>query len=401
MEENTEYLLKNKHQIELLLLKNNKLFKDCLINTSHFDNKVFMVDFIDVNDILYDDCYEDGIYGFLNYQLDLKNDKLLKRKYKFQNKSSIIKKILNEEGTDFSLEGKNNLYGLLELFEKKNGSIIILKEYYALKNANINHINDTNLDNIIINNLQDDFKITKIYKIETKVILRTVMTKDEYIIESKDNDQFIKYDKLVKQYCLTNKKLFDYMYNFDNIYKLRRLVDYENINNLFDINNVLEFDFNIYVEKVKIGNKYNLVEYNSLIEKYFGLTIDEIFDEIIIKYKIDDKIKSAIKTVFEIMIRIYIDIKLGNQSYNLSKNIIPYIPVDNELSLYSHLKSQLLIDRHWRNLLGYDEITFDFNEINIKPIVHTVFQMLKKHNLNNILQYLEVIIDKHNKILIC
>ena len=398
MEENTEYLLKNKHNIELLLLNNNKLYNECLNNSSVFDNKVFIVDYSDANDILDDDCYEDGIYGFLNYQLDFKYNKLLKRKYTFQNKSSIIKKILNEDQSDFSDEGNKNNYGLLELFEKKDGSIKIMKEYYALKNANINYINDTKLNNIVIKDLSDDFKITKIYKIDSKIVLRHVMNKDEYIIESNENEQFIKYDKLVRHLCTCDKKLLDYMFNFDNIYKLRKLLNMESINDIFDINDVLDFNFIEHIDKIKIGNKYNINEYNGLIEKYFGLTINDIINDIIEKYNINIKIKSSIEMIFEIMIRIYIDIKLGNQSYNLSKNIIPYIPTDSDSGLYSHLKNQTLIDRHWRNILGYDEITIEIFDFNIKPVVQTIFQMLKKHNLNYVLQYLEAIIDKHDKV---
>ena len=42
MEQNTEFLLKNKHTIELLLLNNGKFYDDCLKYQSIFDNKTFL-----------------------------------------------------------------------------------------------------------------------------------------------------------------------------------------------------------------------------------------------------------------------------------------------------------------------------------------------------------------------
>ena len=103
-----------------------------------------------------------------------------------------------------------------------------------------------------------------------------------------------------------------------------------------------------------------------------------------------EKTKPAIKIVLELMIRIFIDIKLNNKKFNLSKSILKYLPSSKEIDPYVNLKSQILIDRHWRNLLAYDEITIEFNNFNIKPMVLSVFQMLKKHNLNHILNYLKM-----------
>ena len=161
----------------------------------------------------------------------------------------------------------------------------------------------------------------------------------------------------------------------------------------------MEFDFSQFIGDIKTTNKYDMQEYNGLIEKYFGLTLDDLFDEINEQYQIMEKTKPAIKIVLELMIRIFIDIKLNNRKFNLSKSILQYVPTHKEIDPYVNLKSQILIDRHWRNLLGYDEITIEFNEFNIKPMVLSVFQMLKKHNLNHVFSYLEEIVEKNDKII--
>jgi hypothetical protein len=363
-----DFLLKNKHAIEMLLLKNNKTFEECLTSQSPFDNKIFMVEYTDVNDILYDDSYENGTYGFLNYQMDLKYDKLFNRNYSFYNKPSIVKKLLNSDKTDLSEDAKEQYYGVLELFEKSDNNIINLEKYYLIKGGNINYVNNTDYKKIVIKDLQSDFEITKIYKIDTKINLITIVSKDEYIIDNNCNEPFIKYEKLIKQNCSNNKRLMNYLLNFDSIYRLFKMLDTNsNSIDLFDLNDVLEYDFSSIVTNIKVSNKYCKEEYDSLIEKYFGLTLNELFKDLLEKYNINDKIKQSIKLILEILIRLYIDIKLGNNKFNLSKTICQYIPTDIDGDLYSHLKSQILIDRHWRNLLGYDEITIDLNEFNIKP----------------------------------
>jgi hypothetical protein len=407
MENNIEFLLKNKQTIELLLLKSNKKYDDYLINNSPFESKKCMVELKDVNDILYDDYYESGIYGFLNYQLNLKYDEMLKKNYEFLNKPSIVKKLIDTNNFELTNEATEQNYGILELYEKvvftprsKNLgddiSIVELKKYYLLKNSDINIVNESSYDTINIKLLPSDFIVTKIYKLDNKPKLLNVMTKQDYIVEQ-NNDIFIKYDKMIKQMCVDNKKMLNYMLNFDNIYKLCKLNDcLENDN--FNLSDLLEFDFSKYIDDIKTTNNYDMQEYNELIEKYYGLTLDDLFDEINEKYIIMEKTKPAIKIVLELMIRIFIDIKLNNKKFNLSKSILKYLPSSKEIDPYVNLKSQILIDRHWRNLLAYDEITIEFNNFNIKPMVLSVFQMLKKHNLNHILNYLKEIVEKNDKI---
>ena len=396
MEQNIEFLLKNKHTIELLLLNNGKFYDDCLKQQSVFDNKCLMVEYSDVNDILCDDSYEPGIYGFLNYQLDLKYDKMLSKNYEFNNKTGIVKKLLDKDRQNFLEDAIIQNYGLIEMYEKlEDNNIVELKKYHLLKNTEINSINETEYDKIVIKMLPNDFIVTQIYKFDSKISLLTIMTKNDYIIESNDNEQFIKYDKLVRQLCADNKKMINYMTNFDNIYRLYRINNGISESNYYNLNDVLDFDFSNVMNNFKSSNIYDVEEYQALIEKYFGLTLDDLFDEIMEKYNLMDKTKPAIKLILEIVLRLYIDIKLGFTRYNLTKNLLQYIPNQRNMDVYSNIKSQTLIDRHWRNLLGYDEITIELETFDIKPMVLSIFNMLKKQNLDYILNYLEQIFDKN------
>ena len=400
MELNIDFLLKNKHMIELLLLNNSKIYDDCLKQHSVFDNKILMVEYNDINDILCDENYEPGIYGFLNYQLDLKYDKMLIKNYEFNNKPGIVKKILDSTKMNFLEDAIAQNYGLIEMYEKQEDGIIVeLKKYHLLKNTEINSINDTNYDKIVIKMIPNDFIVTQIYKFDSKITLLSIMTKNEYVIESNDNELFIKYDKLVKQLCIDNKKMINYMTNFDNIYKLNRINNGINESNYLNLNDVLEFDFSDIINNFKSNKSSNVKEYTELIEKYYGLTLDDLFEEILNKYSIIDKTRPAIKLILEIVLRLYIDIKLGCTHYNLTKNLLQYIPKQKNSDLYSNIKSQTLIDRHWRNLLGYDEITIELDTFNIKPMVLSIFQMLKIHNLDYILSYLEQIFDKNENLM--
>jgi len=396
MEQNIKFLLKNKHTIELLLLNNGKFYDDCLKQQSVFDNKCLMVEYSDVNDILCDDSYEPGIYGFLNYQLDLKYDKMLSKNYEFNNKTGIVKKLLDKYRQNFLENAIIQNYGLIEMYEKlEDNNIVELKKYHLLKNTEINSINETEYDKIVINMLPNDFIVTQIYKFDSKISLLTIMTKNDYIIESNDNEQFIKYDKLVRQLCADNKKMINYMTNFDNIYRLYRINNGISESNYYNLNDVLDFNFSNVMNNFKSSNIYDVEEYQALIEKYFGLTLDDLFDEIMEKYNLMDKTKPAIKLILEIVLRLYIDIKLGFTRYNLTKNLLQYIPNQKNMDVYSNIKSQTLIDRHWRNLLGYDEITIELETFDIKPMVLSIFNMLKKQNLDYILNYLEQIFDKN------
>ena len=357
----TELLLK-KHEIELLLLNNNSTFEE--LSLKPICNKLFMVDITDVSDILYSDEWTDGVYGFLNYQFDLKNDKLLGRNHTINNKKLII-------NNDLSLEAKQDNYGILELFTKDKNEIKSINRYSLLKNGNINFINKTNYDKINIEELSDDFIITKIYKIDgKKIIFQSQMTKNEYIIED-NNKKFIDYKTYMSNTC-KDVEMLDYMLSFNNIDKLKRMIN-KNMNR-HNIEDVVEYDFSKVINNIKITNRYDNKEYNELINKHFGYQYDVLYDSFILRYGIKNNMIESLKIVLEILIRIYIDIKLKNDSYCLNKSLTVYIPLDDDI--YLTTKNKTFISRYILKKITQDSI------INI---VNLIFNMLKTTNLKTII----------------
>ena len=98
-------ILNEKHIIDKLLFDENKKFEDIL----NINKKIYMVTLNDVIDIINNEDFKDGLYGFLNYRLDLDNDKTMIDSYEINNKK-ILKK-------DVSKLLEQN-YGLLDLFSK-------------------------------------------------------------------------------------------------------------------------------------------------------------------------------------------------------------------------------------------------------------------------------------------
>jgi len=371
-----------KHQIEKLLLSRTEQFSE-LLNKPSF-NKLIMVDIEDVKDIISSEDWDDGIYGFLNYQLDLKYDIFKMNKYS-------CKKPLSE--SDFDNLIKQN-YGFLELFSKTNNEIISLNKYNLIKDANINYINDTDFKNIKVEELSEDFIITKIYKIEQKKIVHiTNMTKKEYILEDNKNDMFVNYRDRMMELYTNDKKMLDYVFNFEHIEKLKKIIN-KNID-LYDVDDIMIFDFSNIINNIKVSNRYDINEYNRLINKYFGFEYDSLFEEgelfsnslsigksllksgVLNKYNIHNLIKDALRTVLEILMRLYIDIKLNHKTYCLNKRLISYIPLEDDMYLQS---KDTLIRRYCKKILLSS---------NINDIIVLILQMLKKHNLSYIIEYID------------
>ncbi len=399
MEENSNYLLNYKHKIERMLLLHNKKFDDML--ESKTKKQLFILNDEDVNDILSNEEYETGIYGFINYQIDLKIDKLLDRSYTFYNKASVIKKVLDIKNNNLTEEGNKNNYGFLQLYEKTENEIKNIKQYYLLKNGNINYLNNSDNKSIILKDLPDEYIITKIYKfINDKIMLLTVMTKKDYYIEDNDNIEYVKYFNIVKQMCGTNEKALKYLLDFDSIYRYRKIINKDNNNGNMDIDDVLDFNFSKYIDNIKINNKYESKEYENILLNNLNADIDDINNDINEKYNITE-LKDTFKILFEILFRMYIEISnnsLNEQvnvsgtrgiSYCLSKKLVSYIPI-NMNGIYSQYTSKILIDRHWKRLLNYGDTNIC---IDSKEIINTCFSMLKTMTLRNILEFVEEMIE--------
>ena len=360
-------ILKEKHQIEVLLLeRNDNISFNGLLQKPSF-NKQIMVDIDDVKDIISGDDWSDGVYGFLNYQLDLNYNKLLERGYTLNKKSINLEDAIRQN------------YGVLELFIKTNHDIKNVNKYHLIKDGNINIINNTNYKIINVDELEDDFIITKIYKIEPKKIIHiTNMTKNEYIIEDDTNKQFIDYhNKMVGLYG-NNKKMLDYVFNFDSIYKLKNIIKMDI--NIYNPDDIMDFNFKNIICNVKISNRYSVNEYNDLINKFYGQNYDDIFQTIIKTYKINNNIKDAFKIVLEILMRLYIDHFAYGTSYCLNKNLITYIPLEDDPYLQS---KETMVRRYCKKILLSGKID---------DIIILIFQKLKTHNMVHIINYIDDIL---------
>ena len=404
MEENSNYLLNYKHKIERMMISHNKKFENMLENKTK--EQLFILNDKDVNDILSNEEYDNGVYGFINYQTDLKIDKLLNKGYTFYNKACIIKKVLDIKNNNFKEDGLKNNYGFLQLYEKTDSEIKNINQYYLIKNGNINYLNNSDNTKIVLKDLPDEYIVTKIYKfVNDKIMLLTVMTKKDYYIEEEiDNIEYIKYFNIVKQMCGTNERALRYLLDFDNIYKYRKIINKDNINANMDIDDILDFNFGKYIDNIKINNKYNVKEYDNILLNNFNFDIDEISNEINEKYDMME-LKDIFQIFFEILFRMYVEISnnisqdkshlscnsinIRSISYCLSKRLVFHIPI-NINGIYSQYTSKILIDRHWKKLLNYGDTN---SNIDTKEIINTCFSMLKNMTLRNILEYVEEMIE--------
>ena len=207
-----------------------------------------------------------------------------------------------------------------------------------------------------------------------KPVLIAEMSKEDFFIDN--NDTYIKYEKLIKNRCINDDRMITRFLDFENIYRMRNLINNENNYNIED---VLDFNFSDFLNNIKIINRYEIKEYNDLIKKYFDYSIDKLYDKIKIKYGINDKLDNIIIILLEILIRMYIDIKLGNETYSISKEMICYIPKKEDSNMYGQLKTQMLKDRHMKNLL---------NNMNMKQVILEIFELLKTINMDKLIRYL-------------
>jgi hypothetical protein len=377
MEFNINHLLERKQEVEKLIIDNNESYINCL--NSDYD-KFYDKYIINEDNIEYilDDTFEEGIYGILIYQFDLKYDKILNSdNITFHNKQNIVKKLLNNN--DLNDYAKEQNYGILELYKIDENNIINLNKFFLLKNGNINYINNTSFDEINLDNLANDFIITKIYKIEdNNIIYKNSINKIDFINNVLKDYKFINYDNLLNN--IHNNRIFYHMSNFESIEMLKNINNNVYENDIFLLDDVLSFDFSNVIDKIKISNKYLKENYDKLIEKYFESDIDLLYKNI--KTNKIDKIKNAIKIVLEILIRIFIDIKLNDKTYNLSKYLVQYIPHNDDNDVFHSLNSKSLLDRYLKNIVEFE----------LKDIIKSIFKLLKKNNLKDVLSFLETII---------
>jgi sulfur relay (sulfurtransferase) DsrF/TusC family protein len=262
MEFNINYLLERKQEVEKLIIDNNESYINCL--NSDYD-KFYDKYIINEDNIEYilDDTFEEGIYGILIYQFDLKYDKILNSdNITFHNKQNIVKKLLNNN--DLNDYAREQNYGILELYKIDENNIINLNKFFLLKNGNINHINNTSFDEINLDNLANDFIITKIYKIEdNNIIYKNSINKIHFINNVLKDYKFINYESLLNN--IHNNRIIHHMSNFESIEMLKNINNNIYENDIFLLDDVLSFDFSNVIDKIKISNKYLKENYHFII----------------------------------------------------------------------------------------------------------------------------------------
>ena len=378
--------------------------------------------------------YDNGIYGIINYFASNSDDKLIKyiisKQYEYNNKPTIISKLI-KNGT-FTSEAKTDAYGIIFMYEKSEDDINDLNKVHLLKNGNIYKLNNLGSEeedeesecgletkSESESESETDDKIgTKVYEFGTKIVLKEIIYESELnrltnMIESDEStNNFIEESEeevqiKIKLEQLTNKKSkLENLYKIDKKYKkyLFDNVKSSDINELLqsftfvksllkkiadpskqqlDINNLLKHDFSNNFEHLKISNRLDRPEYDSLIEKYFDSDTEQLTSNILELYDINNKFKPYLETLFEILSRIYIDDHLGLKSYCLNKNLAEYFNF-SAMMAEPDTQTTTLKRRHWTQL---------FETSDPKKVITSILILIKTKtkSIDQTLKYFETL----------
>jgi len=381
-----------------------------ILNINQYSYK-FIIDDDIINFLLKE--YDDGIYGILNYYININNDNNIEfnnirfNGYTIRNKmNKNLIKILNEEKNELSEYGINENYGILTLFQKDatgtfgDKDIINLNQIYILPNGYIKSINDLEQEDII-----NDFNkldiLTKIYLFDDNKI-KCLKTIDYEILdkkEDKNNNIFI-----IKNILDLNKK------NEDNKREIERLIELtqynkETKNKIIDMkyeDNIIKEIIdpcNQYIDYMKIFDLINDFEiinpiidkdnnqYNKLWLIYYGNELDIIIKKYLDNFdlkEIDDRLIKHLSNIIEILLRynLYINKKINN--FSIPKKLYDLYPQKDkyttQFSIFKQLTKQLYKSK-------YHLYIDDNNIISMYILLH-----LKYISLNNLIQ--NIIIQK-------
>ncbi len=394
----------------------------------------------EIKHILDTDTYDyDKIYGVLNYfeaptnkQSNLKLIKYLTdNKYEFHNKQTIISKLIkNAKPTD---EFTSDAYGVLFFYEKTEDEINPINKVYLLKNANINSLNSTNNDATNSENSDTETEtdqekiITKIYQIESKIMLKDIIYESNYEdiqreIEQLELEQlklanptnptelseteislliridnlnilknrlgsFDKQLKTYKKYIEENVKSPDtksFLNNFSFIKTYIKKTS-DPSKQILNINNLLKLDFADKFTRLKLFPRLDKSEYDNIIETYYDESLEDICQIILDNHNLGQKLSEAMENVIEILSRMYIDEHLGFKTYCLSKQLSEYLNISS-VGPEPDSSSDSLKRRHWANLIQQDDQT---------KLVVSILLLLnsKTHTLEKTLQHFEKIFN--------
>jgi hypothetical protein len=371
--------------------------------------------------------YDNGIYGIINYFASHSDEQLIKfiisKQYEYNNKPTIISKLI-KNGT-FTSEAKLDAYGIIFMYEKSEDEISDLHKVHLLKNGNIYKLNNSGSEEEEEDELDseteseiDDKIGTKVYEFGTKIVLKEIIYESELnrltkMIESDEStNNFIEESEdevqiKIKLEQLTNKKSkLENLYKIDKKYKkyLFDNVKSSDINELLqsftfvksllkkiadpskqqlDIKNLLKHDFSNNFEHLKISNRLDRPEYDSLIEKYFDSDTEQLTLNILELYDINNKFKPYLSTLFEILSRIYIDDHLGLKSYCLNKNLAEYFNF-SAMMAEPDTQTTTLKRRHWTQL---------FETSDPKKVITSILILIKTKtkSIDQTLKYFETL----------
>ena len=355
-------------------------------------NNLFLTDSY-IEKLLID--YEDGTYGILNYMNSLTDDKLIEHiinnKYEYNNKPTIINKLITNN--KFSMMATTDSYGVLFLYMKDNTVINSLHKIHLLKNNSIQYLNEDEDDN--------EKLITKIYEFGDKITLKDAIYSSNFdtkestqqyeeklnklLIEKKQLEPLY---KLVKKY---NKYIDD---NIDQIEIKTLYLNFSFVNMLIkklksntitklNIDQIIKFNYTDLLDRIKISNRLEQSDYDTIIERYFDLTIDDIINNTLINYNLNSNFRPYLNILFEILIRLYIDNHLEYKSFCLSKSLLEYLKFSNLLS-DPETNTTTLKRRHWNQLLETKDN---------KKIISSLLYLIKTktNTIENTFKYFESI----------
>ena len=313
--------------------------------------------------------YNDGIFGILNYFSSEVSviDFLKENKYEYYNKPGTIDKLLLEKNI-----------GILFLYCKTKSTIEDLHKVYLLKNGEINYLNDQN----------DETILTKIYEFGNKIVLKNIiyeLISDEIPEEEKQLEYIYKLLKKYNKSIDDNVKQLDIKqlynnYSFINTV-LKKIAD--PTKKQLDIFKVIKFDYSTILDKMKISNRLEQEDYDTIIERYYDETLDTLINNTLDTYNLNNNFRQYMNTIFDILLRMYIDNYLGYKSFCLSKTLLEYIKFTN-ISVDPETNTSTLKRRHWNQLLESKDN---------KKIVSSIIFLIKTktYTLDNTFKYFELI----------
>jgi len=343
---------------------------------------------VDIENLLLE--YGDGTYGILNYFNKNPNPNkiiefIIDNNYEYYNKQSIINKLIKDK--KITAES----YGILFLYTKNDKSIVDLKKVYLLKNNDINYLNSDDTDEQII---------TKIYEFGTKIILKEEIYDNNFKsnIDLKLNEEIIRLTnekkkveiiyKLIKKYnkCIEeNIKQPDIKQLFNNFLFVNTLIKKisDPLNKKLNIQDIIKFNYSKILDQVKISNRLEQSDYDTIIERHLDDSLDQLIDNTLNIYNIEMKFRPYLNLLFELLIRIYIENHLGYKSFCLSKSLIEYLKFSNLLS-DPETNTLTLKRRHWNQLLDTKDN---------KKIISSILFLIKTrtHTLEDTFKYFELI----------